>query len=79
MTISLSIKDTGLSQQEQSSGYKFSSSSTTTNLEYLQELPDKGFDSFATAHTSVSLDGLEKQIQVHCFEDVASCESWTEF
>ena len=78
MTISLSIKDTGLFQQEQSSGYKFSST-TTTNLEYLQGPPDKGFDSFATAHTSVSLDGLEKQIHVHCFEDVASRESWREF
>ena len=54
MTISLSIKGTDLSQQEQSSGYKLTSTSTTTN-QYLHELPDKDFNSFA----SVSLDGLE--------------------
>ena len=77
MTISLAIKDTDLSQQEQSSGYKLSSI-TTTN-QYLHEPPDKDFDSFATVHASISLDGLERQTQVHCFEDVASCESWREF
>ena len=78
MTISLAIKDTDLSQQEQSSGYKLSS--TTTTNQYLHEPPDtKGFDSFATVHASISLDGLERQTQVRCFEDVESRESWREF
>ena len=78
MTTSLAIKDTDLSRQEQSSGYKLNNTSTTTN-QYLQEPPDKGFDSFATAHARISLDGLERQTQLHCFENVASCESWREF
>ena len=56
MTISPSVKDIDLSQQEQSSGYKLSSTSATTN-QYLHEPSDEGFDSFA----SVSLDGIEKK------------------
>ena len=60
MTISPSVKDIDLSQPPQSSGYKLSSTSATTN-QYLHEPSDEGFDSFA----SVSLDGIEKKIQVH--------------
>ena len=60
MTISPSVKDIDLSQQEQSSDYKLSSTSATTN-QYLHELSGKGLDSFV----SYSLDGIEKQIQVH--------------
>ena len=60
MTISPSVKDIDLCQQEQTSGYKLSSTSATTN-QCLHEPSDKGFDSFV----SFSLDGIEKQIQVH--------------